>query len=153
MVFLFGVAGSLVAAVQGYNLLAVSAGAPAPPFPLRDLLDRTLADPFGADGIWVTFMLLSTLLPTALHLLVALAGLATITTPPRLRHRLAAQLAGNPNRAQLDGPAFYFSSLWVVAAGLVVGAWVLLAWAIASVAEPVSLMLHDFAYLVLSWMS
>lgn len=43
--------------------------------PVASLIDATRAHPLGRDGLWVTVMLFSTLVPTFCHMVLAVAGL------------------------------------------------------------------------------
>jgi len=48
--------------------------------PINIMLKNTLNNPFGLDNLWITFMLLSTLLPTFVHLLLALVSVLLYVT-------------------------------------------------------------------------
>jgi cellulose synthase/poly-beta-1,6-N-acetylglucosamine synthase-like glycosyltransferase len=44
------------------------------------MLDSTLKNPFSLENAWITFMLLSTLIPTLLHLLLGLISILLYIT-------------------------------------------------------------------------
>jgi len=52
-------------------------------------LGRTVVSPFGPNGIWITVMLLSTLVPTVLHMGAALAAIPTLVMSLKWRTNMA----------------------------------------------------------------
>lgn len=84
---------------EGYNQLAEAQGKAA--FGLLPYL-QVAADHPWTDGLWLTVMLLSTLFPTALHIVALLASpIALITLPTAKRLALAGDLdhyRAQPNR-------------------------------------------------------
>jgi len=48
--------------------------------PIDKMIYATLQNPFSLDNLWITFMLLSTLIPTLLHIILALASLLLYIT-------------------------------------------------------------------------
>lgn len=48
--------------------------------PIYSMLDSTLKNPFSLENAWITFMLLSTLIPTLLHILLALISILLYVT-------------------------------------------------------------------------
>ena len=63
-----------------HNLAIWYGGSGDAPLALPAYIDAAAASPFG-EGLWVSVMLLSTLFPTVLHGLMALAGAFALFTP------------------------------------------------------------------------
>jgi hypothetical protein len=75
---------------EAYDQIAAAQGQHA--FDLGPYLEAAADHPW-TDGLWLTVMLLSTLFPTALHVVVLLASpLALITLPTERRLQLAGEL-------------------------------------------------------------
>lgn len=73
---------------------------------LPGLIQSAKQAPFGPDGFWITLMLLSTLVPTFAHFVIAFAGTFTIfITPKKLRKKLADLLEQKRNAL----PALYYT--------------------------------------------
>ena len=108
---------TLVTTLEGFNLWAASHGS-APPLALEGLIDTVREKPFGAEGAWITLMLLSTLLPTALHLGMLFMGFAAIHEPKGLRDAVARNLEGEPTQIQLIGPAIYLTAMPMIGLAL-----------------------------------
>ena len=112
-------------------------------------LEQAAARPW-TDGFWATFMLLSTFLPTFLHLAAALASLMLFWFyPTESRVRLAAALgAPEPTPEAYRRAAWHFAlhrPLFYLAAALLFGlvVWGIL-WLIGQ-AEPVPQILYGVA--------
>ena len=136
---------SLTAVVEGANELARAIDFP-PPLVLDEFLRDAAKDPWGPDGIWVTLMLLSTLIPTAAHFVMAITG-STMTLWPRAHRRRLAQglIQLNPSLAAIRGAAWYYTLVWPIGAvTLILISWFFLS-AIAWIGEPVAEMLYWLA--------
>lgn len=72
---------------------------------LSVLIKSAKQSPFGPDGLWITLMLLSTLVPTFAHFVIAFAGTFTVFTTPKLRNKLADLLEQKRNAL----PALYYT--------------------------------------------
>jgi hypothetical protein len=123
-VFLTHIAFDLVAAVMLLCLLALGICFLVETFNLfivrnsimtiniSELIRNAMQVPFSARGLWITLMLFSTLLPTFIHVIVALAGFYTVRTPQWMRERIAATLEDKPSVRRLFWPAIYFAAKW-----------------------------------------
>ncbi len=87
---------SLPAAVEGDNLWAIAGGCEEP-VALHALLVAAAAAPWGANGFWITSMLVTTLVPTAIHLSLLIASVLTLSYPRAWRHAWARQLDSDPS--------------------------------------------------------
>ncbi|MRH22294.1 hypothetical protein [Rhodovulum strictum] len=106
---------TLVAVIHGLNLLAG--------VPLLDLgvLFAAVREAPGAH-VWLFLMLFSTILPTALHLLVSLLGLQGIW-PRRLRRPVAVWIEGAPESPGLAvRAALALGLVWAIPLGVLVAA-------------------------------
>ena len=74
LLFFFGLLLALPPLIDGYNWLCSDSASLLPPIDWRELALQARDDPWGA-GFLVTLMLLSTLIPTLLHLLMAALAL------------------------------------------------------------------------------
>ena len=81
LVLLGFLAVTLTAAIQSYNLLGLAVNGKAP-MELGEYLGLASASPW-TDGIWVTAMLLTTLIPTFCHLVLPLGSAVVFVTPHR----------------------------------------------------------------------
>lgn len=91
---LFGLAWALPAVIRLYNRFIESLGSSAP-LVLDDYLCTAAGDPLGA-GIWVTVMLISTLVPTLIHLgFVFASPFVAMFKPHPIWDARAAHLNGN----------------------------------------------------------
>jgi hypothetical protein len=88
--------------------------------PLDSLAKTALQRPFTPDGIWISIMLFSTLLPTLGHLIFAVFGALIVRTPARWRTTLIRIISEPTSSAQLMLPILYFTFIPVVGL-LVVG--------------------------------
>jgi hypothetical protein len=91
-----GLVVTLVVCLTVWNSLMVAFGGLAP-YNLVRLAEDAAADPFGANGLWVTTMLASTLVPTLIHVVIAVAALLAGCQSRAQRGALAAKLEGSPN--------------------------------------------------------
>lgn len=144
IVFLTGLTVTLVATIEGYNALALSFNI-RPPLELEALIGVVAAHPWGSDGIWVTIMLLSTLVPTAAHGVMLVASGLTLWPGGKRRQRYAALLEGDPHPDQLTRIAWTFVWYWPVATLIFLGSCLGVFWLIAQATEPVSGMLYGLA--------
>jgi len=90
---------------------------------LPEIIERAKKDPLGGDGLWVSLMLFSTLIPTFCHFVIALGGACAVyIIPAPWRESMAMKLQGNGALSrEWGGPIAYFSIRWpasVVAAVL-----------------------------------
>lgn len=88
-------AATLAAAVEDVNRLALRRGA-EPPLALQALLDTAAAEPLGPDSLWLSAMLLSTLIPTAFNIVFLLTAAIARLVPRSWRLAWAADLARSP---------------------------------------------------------
>lgn len=141
MVVLAGLVVSLVGAIGIYNK-AVRASDGTAYLELGEFLRNAQADPWGPDGIWVTLMVLSTLVPTFLHFMMLVAGAVTLAWPDGWRRRLIGLLERDPATEPKQDrfkAALYLASVWpagLMLAGLLfMATFGLVAWAGAPVSE------------------
>ncbi len=72
---------------------------------LPQLIDGARKAPLGPEGLWVTFMLFSTLVPTFAHFVIAFLGVYTIyLTPKKWRQKLADILEESGSKRSLILP-------------------------------------------------
>jgi hypothetical protein len=78
---------------EAYNRMAIAQrGEDLPVFALEPFLANAADHPW-TEGLWLTVMLISTLVPTALHMVALLASpLALVTLPTEKRLKLAAEI-------------------------------------------------------------
>jgi hypothetical protein len=78
---------------------------------LPNFIETARHNPLGAESLWITLMLFSTLLPTAAHFVLAFFGAYTaFFTPKFIRKNFAARLKDtNTSGIKLILPAIYFS--------------------------------------------
>ncbi|MBT6396282.1 MAG: hypothetical protein HOJ95_16425 [Nitrospinaceae bacterium] len=114
-------------------------------FNLQDFLIVAATDPWG-QGFWVSFMLLSTLVPTAAHFAVVLFGVV-----PSLgwgfRGTLTEKINGTESRYLL--PAVYFAFWGIASVAMVIAGFWVVFWGIGKSGYPVSQMLLDYANWIL----
>ncbi len=108
----------LSASIEGYNQLVIGLGADAP-LVLDAFVRAAHADPFGPDGFWVTFMLLSTLVPTFVHLVIL--ALAVLSELPFGRLWLAQRIERHRCVMIRDLAALYLTGMLAVAVALAGG--------------------------------
>lgn len=97
------------------------------PLNIEELVKTVTDHPLSPNGFWVTFMVVSTLIPTLIHFTIALFGLFTLKPPEFIRQKIDAIISNNPTGPQLDLAAWYFSFLWVlpILSLLLIGATIL----------------------------
>ena len=144
LLLLVGLTVTLVIVIEGINVLGQTFANVAP-LGLDEFLVKAAADPWGPNGLWVTCMLLSTLLPTMTHFLMVIASPLALLPPRRFRHWLADRLAGDPAAHELSEVAWYFALFWPVAGVILVAMFAGVLWVIAEAKEPVSDMLYELA--------
>jgi len=85
LLFLFTIASLITLLLSGINAATVYwVGAPL--LDLRLLFDKLALEPLAADLGWLYFMLLSTLIPTLVHFLIAGSSAVLVLLPDRLRY-------------------------------------------------------------------
>ena len=144
LLLLLGLTVTLVIVIEGINVLGQTFANVAP-LELDEFLVKAAADPWGPNGLWVTCLLLSTLLPTMTHFLMVIASPLALLPPRRFRHWLADRLAGDPAAHELSEVAWYFALFWPVAGVILVAMFAGVLWVIAEAKEPVSDMLYQLA--------
>jgi len=82
---------------------------------LQELMQHAKEAPFGANGLWLTVMVFSTLLPTFLHLVMALIAFFTFYFFPRkFRLYIAGILESHPSNYKLTVPIFYATATYTL---------------------------------------
>jgi hypothetical protein len=133
--------------IQAFNNVVLAAGGETPPA-LHGFLTRAVQRPW-PDGFWALAMLLTTLIPTALHTGAAIVMLLLLPLQlagwrARLAHGLAA--AAKDARGWAVARASWLVVLTPVIAGvLVIGLGYGLAWLLGAVWRPVAELLLDAA--------
>lgn len=124
VVCLFGLAVTLPAGVMLFDMLVVAMGGVAP-LDIVPLLHGVAEDPFGSNGLWVTSMLLTTLIPTAGHLIILIGSAITLRWRESWRLAWADRLEREPDDIEFHGHlAWRFALVDVAAVGLfLAGAW------------------------------
>ena len=95
--------------IEWFNLTNEVIGKP-PPFKLENVLEIALNSPFEGVGIWISFMVLSTLIPTVLHLLALTIGILTTKAPWAIRSKVINNMKENDHLVHFNYPALYFAS-------------------------------------------
>ena len=136
LMFLIMLARTLPWAVEQFNAWIVWGGG-TPSFELGDYLCAAAREPW-STGLWATLMLLSTLFPTALHAMAALAsplaaGALWLQRNETLAKRLKSETSGSPAfEAVVDDAAVHFAwtwiGVWILAGVLVTVAFIGLLW-------------------------
>jgi hypothetical protein len=135
----------LAAGIEAVNLWFAGQGS-KPPVDAARLLDGARDQPFGPGGLWVTMMLVSTLIPTLLHVFSLCLALLTRLTPDVLRQWMLAILeAPDPDLADLTSLALLRMMAWPVAIVAVLVLVKGLLDALASAALPMSELLYALA--------
>jgi len=73
--------------------------------PIETMLTDTLKNPFGLNNLWITFMLLSTLLPTFVHLILAVISLALYVTKTAKWYALLIEEASESESKKMKASA------------------------------------------------
>ena len=107
---LLGLTWSATVAIETFNQWTLHKTGSVP-LPITDLVIPAVQNPLGADGIWITLMLFSTLLPTLCHFVFILFAVWILITPKAAREALATRIATATSAAALDLPAWYFTLL------------------------------------------
>ncbi|MBF0379843.1 MAG: hypothetical protein HQL69_02430 [Magnetococcales bacterium] len=143
----------LAGSIEALNIFAENQGQ-SRPLDLANLLGELSSHPFEFHVLWVTIMLLSTLAPTVIHIIVLIFGSIVFVTPGWWRTSIKNTLKSidkkNPNPLSLNSASYYFTTIWFLAAGIIIGiSWIglqLIAWA----QKPVADLLLDIANLAIS---
>jgi len=80
------------------------------PIPMKEMLIATWNDPFSVKNGWITFMLFSTLLPTFVHLVLALGALF-IAIMPSEQSLKELKMYNKGQEALLESSAHYFTRI------------------------------------------
>jgi hypothetical protein len=80
------------------------------PIPMREMLLSTWDDPFSIKNGWITFMLLSTLVPTVVHLVLALGALF-VAIMPSSKSLKELKIYNKGQEALLENAAHYFTRI------------------------------------------
>ncbi|CAA6825403.1 MAG: Unknown protein [uncultured Sulfurovum sp.] len=80
------------------------------PIPMKAMLIATWHDPFSIENGWITFMLLSTLIPTIIHLVLALGALF-IAIMPSTKSLENLKRYNKGQEALLESAAHYFTRI------------------------------------------
>jgi len=143
MACLIGLVALTAIILECANLLFVWIGAPE--FDWRSQVELARAYPF-TQGVLVTGMLATTLLPTAIHLTLGLAHAMTVWSPPA--HDIANLIDDDmaASAKQAVARAMLYRKLWMLPAFLVVClfGWCLFA-AFSTLVEPFGLLLEQIA--------
>lgn len=95
IVFLFGLSIALVAGLQALNIVAIAGGGQEPIIDLYPTIDALRNKPADPGLWWIYMMLASTLLPSLIHLFIAIMSVATFSLPrPIMRSHIAALESG-----------------------------------------------------------
>ena len=83
---------------------------------LPEIIENAKKDPLGGNGLWVTLMLFSTLIPTFCHFVIALGGIFSIYIIPKTwREGMADKLEKNGGLSRKwTFPILYFAARWPV---------------------------------------
>lgn len=104
--------------VIGTGLFDIYINSPDRQFDTQKIINITYQRPLSLDGgLWVTVMIFSTLIPTLVHVLMALSGIFTFLTPERIRINLIKKLREykkKKSRVLLTMPAMYFPSIYTL---------------------------------------
>ena len=112
IVFLVSLTACLTIGIETINFYFKYFGL-SPPVSIKIFIEAAAANPFGPKGIWVTLMLFSTLVPTFLHFIIALAGTFTRVLPIKWRRGLAEMLEEEESQIVQSAAhllLFYFST-------------------------------------------
>jgi hypothetical protein len=142
LTFLALLAWTLPLVIDGFNAFAAWWQGIPPPLPLASFLCDSARAPLGA-GLWATLLLFSTLVPTALHMMVVVASpvAAAAARIPGVQTFANEMEAANPSVTTLTRAAWRLA-LWRPVACLIgIAVTILLGWGlfrlIGAVAEPV----------------
>jgi len=80
------------------------------PIPMKEMLIATWNDPFSLKNGWITFMLFSTLVPTFVHLVLALGALF-IAIMPSAQSLKELKMYNKGQEALLESSAHYFTRI------------------------------------------
>jgi hypothetical protein len=110
IVLLLGLTWSATAAIEIFNQWMLR-NTGAAPLPLETLVIPTMNNPLSPNGIWITLMLFSTLVPTVCHLVFLIFGALMVITPLHLRLRLVESILSASHPKDFDLAAWYFTLL------------------------------------------
>ncbi|MBF0623124.1 MAG: hypothetical protein HQL54_14500 [Magnetococcales bacterium] len=120
LIFLAVMTASLTAAGEGLSSLSiVMIGEPL--FNWPELLSSLKEAPMSPDNAWMTIMVWTTLIPTALHFMAMVAGTATISLPNKW-HRWAKQILIEEQQSNREkilrinqiNLSLYFTARWSI---------------------------------------
>ena len=141
----------VVAIVTGYieviNSTVMSVGTDAP-FELESLIDKTYTNPFSADTWWISFMFLSTLLPTLIHFVVGMVSFYYATMGGCIKQK-ALYALDNVDTAKRVWPVAYLMVPWPIFMILSVAALGVIFWAFNLVGLPIGYRLQQVALWVI----
>ncbi len=139
--------------LEGLN--ALFAFAKLPPFDWQAMVQKAVAAPW-TDGLFVTGMLMTAIVPASSHLIVGLAGILARLTPGA--RTAAGTISGHPdvplspNEQAPVKLTLIFSRVWyLVAAAITVGFVAGASWLIWYTHAPVAEFLSDVAQCATSW--
>lgn len=141
---LLGLAVTLFAAVSFYNKLYAQLRNTEPPLGLQAFSDKAATDPWG-DGLWISLMLLSTLVPTALHFVMALGGILTGSVPEARRLAMATRLKKRGDEKSKILVAVYYTASLPISIVAMLGVASIALFVIGEIWEPVSLIIYKTA--------
>ena len=80
---------------------------------IRKVAEAASIEPWGVDGLWLTLMLLTTIIPTALHLSLSVYGLLTIGHN-NLRKYVLNLISDSASHSDLAKASMYFSANYLI---------------------------------------
>lgn len=107
---LIAIVASATYLIQTYNISADKAGLD-PPLEIGDFIRNVKQDPIGANGAWVSFMIFSTLIPTAAHLVAVLFASCIALRP---RKSLARRILEDINSDSHMDEGYRKLSSWIM---------------------------------------
>ncbi len=94
---------------------------------LPEIIENAKAEPWGAKGLWITLMLISTLIPTFSHFIIAFVGAYTLYfTPAKIREAIALKIEQKKSPQDLTLSALYFALKYPLCVAVGIGFWTLL---------------------------
>lgn len=101
------------------------------PIPIKEILVATKTDPFNIENGWISFMLISTLVPTFVHFTIALGALLIEVIPSQRALRDLSIYEQRGEKALLDNASHYFTRIFfaeIVLGVMIIGLIVFVGW-------------------------
>jgi hypothetical protein len=137
MIFLFGLTVSATWVITQFNKWMMLSTHTIP-LSINDLVKAAVDSPLSVEGLWLTIMLFSTLIPSFFYFVFVVVGVLMVRTPMRWRSYIVRRIQVATTPAEVDLPVLYFMFLPLVGISVVVSITWLSVVIFARVVSPIS---------------